>query len=113
MLLMIPALFGQGGGVITGRVLDQTGARIPGVSVEALPGGSAEHIGTLTGEDGTFRFENLPPGPAELTFKLINFATVRRDIVVPAAGSLTVDVLLVVATSADITITEQIGRAHV
>src|SRR5687767_13689442 len=72
--------FAQATGTITGRVLDQTNALIPGASVEMLASGSTDHIGTLTMNDGTYRFEKVPVGPAELTFKLINFGTVRRNV---------------------------------
>jgi hypothetical protein len=62
-------------------------------------------IETITEGDGTYRFENVPPGPAELTFRLINFSTVRRTVVVAAGSTSAVDVVLLVSTSADITIT--------
>src|SRR6202008_1304443 len=78
---------------------------IPGVSVELLPANAADHIEALTEGDGTYRFTNVPAGPAELTFKLINFTTVRRNINVVAGSTLTVDALLTVSSSADITIT--------
>jgi hypothetical protein len=97
--------FAQGGGTVTGRVLDQTEAVIPGVGVELLPAGATEMIETLTEGDGTYRFNNVPPGSAELTFRLINFSTVRRSVVVTAGGTVNADVVLVVSASADITIT--------
>jgi hypothetical protein len=101
----VPLAFSQAGGMITGRVLDQTDALIPGVSVELLPSGATEHLEVFTQGDGTYRFDNVPPGPAQLTFRLINFSTVRRSVVVQAGGTIAVDALLVVTSSADITIT--------
>jgi hypothetical protein len=92
-------------GTITGRVLDQTEALIPGVSVELLPMGNGEHLQTLTEDNGTFRFENVSPGPAELTFRLINFSTLRRIVMVSPGATAQVDVMMVVTASADITIT--------
>jgi outer membrane receptor protein involved in Fe transport len=60
---------------------------------------------TLTGEEGAYRFDNVPPGPAELTFRLINFSTVRLAITVAATATTTTDVTLVVSSTADITVT--------
>jgi hypothetical protein len=104
---LLPPVFSysQAGGTITGRVIDQTELLVPGVSVELLASGAADHIKTLTGDDGLFRFENVQPGPAEVTFRLINFGTIRRNVVVTAGSTTTVNVMLVVTASADITIT--------
>jgi hypothetical protein len=88
--------YSQTGGTITGRVIDQTDLVVPGVSVELLASGAADHIKTLTGDDGLFRFENVQPGPAEVTFRLINFGTIRRNVAVTAGSTTTVNVMLVV-----------------
>ena len=107
LCLFLPvAGFAQGGGTITGRVFDQTQAVIPGVGIELLRAGTTEHVEMLTDGDGMYRFDNLPPGPVELTFRLINFSTIRRNVVLTAGSTTTVDVVLVVSASADITITE-------
>jgi hypothetical protein len=94
----------QGSGIVSGTVFDQTQAVIPGVTVELEREGAA-HQQTVTGEDGTYRFDEVAPGPAELTFRLINFTVVRRSINVAAGGMTTADVLLTVSASASITIT--------
>ncbi len=38
---------------------------------------------------GAYRFENVPAGQAELTFRLINFSTVRRMVTVTSGGTVT------------------------
>jgi Carboxypeptidase regulatory-like domain/TonB dependent receptor-like, beta-barrel/TonB-dependent Receptor Plug Domain len=93
----------QNTGVVTGRVSDATGALIPGVTVE-LEREEADHLETFTETDGSYRFD-VSPGPAELVFRLINFSTVRRAIVVSSGTTTTEDVTLTVAASASITIT--------
>jgi len=104
--LLLPAsAFPQARGRITGRVMDQTEAVIPGVAVSLLQMGATEHIEIITEADGSYRFDNVLPGPAEVTFRLINFNTARRTVVVAAAGTATVDVVLTISASADITIT--------
>src|SRR5947209_6448568 len=103
--LFHPPLFAQTGGTITGRVFDQTGAVIPGVTVELFSGKLRTAQSTITGGDGRYRFDNVVEGPAELTFRLINFSTVRRAISVTAGSTSTADITLVVSSSADITVT--------
>ena len=105
-VLMFPgAGLAQGGGTVTGRVVDQTDLPFPGISVQLRPNMTEEPVETVTAADGTYRFADVEPGPAELTFRLINFSTVRRDVVVSSGQTATADALMVVATSADITVT--------
>ena len=104
---LAPAVAGQGqaGGTVTGQVFDQTGALIPGVSVELISSGAPGHMETISESDGTYRFGNVPPGPAEVTFRLINFSAVRREVVVAAGSTATADAVMLISASADITIT--------
>jgi hypothetical protein len=97
--------FAQEGGTVEGRVLDQTDASIPGVTVEFVPAGTQLVVETVTDETGAYRFANLPTGSGELTFRLLNFSTTRHEIVVMAGATVSMDTLMVVAASADITVT--------
>src|SRR5689334_9143492 len=81
----------------------QTGGVLPGVTVDLHTGGT-ERTAT-TANDGSYRFDTVPPGPAELTFKLINFTLVRRTVSVTADRSVTADAVLTIALSADIVVT--------
>src|SRR5688572_5593336 len=94
----------QAVGTVTGTVSDETGGVLPGVSVSLLRAGAVE-IESVTDGSGRYTLENVPVGPGELTFRLINFSTVRRAITVTQGGSVTADALLLVAASADIVIT--------
>ncbi len=105
LVLVLAAAAEAQTGSIAGRVVDQTEALIPGVSIELLPAGADEHVEVVTEGDGTYRFDNVPPGPAEIVFRLINFSTIRRDLVVTAGETVRADAIMVVSTSADITIT--------
>src|SRR5262245_65517460 len=80
-ILLQPRLDAQSRGTLSGRVLDQTQALIPGVTVE-LVSGAGQSRTALTMENGLYTFEGVPAGTAEITFKLINFTTVRRRVVV-------------------------------
>jgi iron complex outermembrane receptor protein len=69
-------------GSIVGKVVDQTGAGLPGVTIElATAVGGATTVSDAT---GAYRFDVAPVGPAELTFRLINFAVPRRTVTVAA-----------------------------
>ena len=95
----------QGTGAITGTVADETGGVLPGANVEFRPAGNATAVETVTDATGTYRFENVPPGEGELTFRMINFSTVRRLVTVAPGAPVTANAILLVATSADIVIT--------
>jgi hypothetical protein len=94
--------FAQPAGIV-GSVTDETGAALPGVVVEFRTADAMRE--TTTDERGEFRFDGVPPGSARLFFGLINFAAVRRDVAVPATGSVRTDVVLRLALSADVAVT--------
>src|SRR5262249_29918619 len=104
-MVLHPEAYAQSQGSVVGRVFDQTQALIPGVTVDLTLEEARTTQTTLTGGDGTYRFDNVPSGRAEIVFRLINFSTVRRILEIPAGGAVSADVTLVVSSSADITVT--------
>jgi outer membrane receptor protein involved in Fe transport len=101
-VLSHPAASAQGPSV-AGTVRDETGAALPGVLVDVRRG-TAAVLHTQSDERGQYRFDAIAPGRAELSFTLINFATVRRSIAV-GADTLTIDAVLHLVLSADVTVT--------
>ena len=73
-------------GRVSGRVLDQTGAALPGVAIDLVV--NSRELTAVTDDTGTYRFDAVPPGNAELTFRLLNFSVLRRSVSVTngAAG---------------------------
>ena len=105
MLVVGPvAAWAQGTGTVSGVVSDETGGVLPGVTV-TLERAGAPSLEAVSDGVGAFRFDNVPAGSAELTFRIINFSTVRRTVTVAAGGTLTANAVLQVSTSADIVIT--------
>jgi hypothetical protein len=103
MLAVAPA-FAQGGGAsstgsISGQVVDDSGAVLPGVTVTATSPAQMGAPTAITNEEGIYRFPSVPPGEYKLTFELAGFSTlVREGIRVTVGFNAGVNVKLGVAT---------------
>ena len=97
----VAAAFAQGG-VVTGRVTDETGGVLPGVTVDVHSGPT--ELSAVTDAEGTYRLEGVPAGAAEITFKLINFTVVRRNVTVGTTRAVA-DAVLTISLNADIVVT--------
>src|SRR5947209_6988090 len=78
-LAMAPALIAQTTGNIEGTVTDQSGASLPGVTVEATSPNLQGTRTAITGSDGRYRFASLPPGPYKVTGNLSGFGVVQKN----------------------------------
>ena len=103
VLASATSVFGQSTGAISGKAVDQTGAALPGVTIDLL-NESGELIAVTDGL-GAYRFENVPAGVSELTYRLINFGVHRRTVAVQPGRSVTADVVLTLSLSADVVVT--------
>ncbi len=101
LFLSAPVAFAQ---TVVGVVRDETGGALPGVQIELT---TADGPAARTESDarGEYRFDRLPPGPGQISFALINFATTRRDVAAPATGTTRVDTTMYLSLSADVTVT--------
>src|SRR5688500_20298774 len=81
LLLAALPLQAQTGTSLSGSVIDQSGAALPGATVTLSgPGGSKQQV---SGSDGRFVFTNLTPGTYTLTAAVSGFGTVtQRDVAV-------------------------------
>lgn len=93
----------QSSGQVSGRVLDQTGAALPGVAIDLLV--NSRELNATTDEAGRYRFGAVPAGNAELTFRLLNFSVLRRTVAVASGASVTADAVLMLSLSADVIVT--------
>src|SRR5207248_11707804 len=68
----------QGTGELRGRVLDQQGAVLPGVTVVAKNEASGQYREIVSGADGSFFMSALIPGVYEVTAQLTGFKKYQR-----------------------------------
>jgi hypothetical protein len=88
--------------VFTGVVKDQSGAVLPGVSVEASsPALIEKSRTTVTDERGAYRIIDLRPGDYSVTFALPGFKTVTRDIQLPSDFTATINAEMSVGAAAE------------
>jgi hypothetical protein len=73
-------------GALTGRVTDQQGAVVPGVTVTTTNTQSGEARVFVTGADGMFRAPDLVPGRYTVRFELSGFTTSERPDVLVMLG---------------------------
>src|SRR5262245_44078067 len=103
-LVMACATVARAGGRVLGRVVDQTGGVLPGVTIDLVV--NATELTTTTDGEGRFVFENVPNGAAELTCRLLNFTVMRRTVNVVTNTSLTVaDIVMTLSMNADVVVT--------
>ena len=98
-LSAVPA-FGQGSSAsIIGRVTDQSGAVLPGVTVTVTsPALQVPEVTAVTNELGEYRVAPLPIGVYAMAFDLPGFQTIRRqEIRLPVGFTARIDVELGIA----------------
>jgi hypothetical protein len=90
-------------GSLAGRVVDQTGAPLSGVTIELVtPAGAT----TATSDaSGAFRFDGVAHGPADLTFRLINFTVQRHTVTVQGDDTSAGDIVMRLSLRADVVVT--------
>jgi len=86
----------QVSGSIVGRVTDESGAILPGVTVTATsPALQVPQMVNVTNVQGDYRITPLPIGTYEVVFTLTGFQTIRRESIRLTAGFVArVDVVL-------------------
>jgi hypothetical protein len=94
---LAPIAFAQSSGNVYGTVADESGAVLPGATVD-LTGASGDTRSTTSGTQGDFRFLNLPNGKYTLKITLPGFATTKRDITVNTGTNVNVGFSMKVAT---------------
>ncbi len=90
-------------GEIRGRVSDETGGALPGVTVQ-LRTDQQVPAETVTNESGDYAFDDVASGRYELSFALPNFGLLRRPDVNVHPGVTQVDAVLHLSLNAEVTV---------
>ncbi len=106
LLLLLPlGLRAQTTGTIEGQVTDQSGAALPGVTME-LSGVHLQGTKTaVTEADGRYRFLNLVPGDYTVTATLAGFGAVQKKATVTLDATASANLQLNLSTTAEVTVT--------
>ena len=107
LLVLAPlAVFAQTTGTIEGAITDQSGAGLPGVTVE-LSGAGVGSAGktTVTGSDGKYRFLSLRPGEYTVTGTLSGFGRVQKKATVTLDSTTFANMSMQMSASAEVTVT--------
>jgi hypothetical protein len=89
---------------ITGRVNDEAGTPLPGVTVQ-LRAAAALQAETVTDTAGHYRLGAVGEGAHELRFSLVNFDPVTKQLALTAGRAVVIDAVLPLAFRADVTVT--------
>lgn len=102
--LLIPALAAAQteSGKVTGTVTDQSGAVLPGVTVNLKSVDRAATRSTVTNAAGEYVFASLVPGAYEVTAELSGFSTTQVRTTVPVGATVNVNVQMQVGTITDV-----------
>lgn len=75
----VPVALAQEPAAIGGRVVDATGAAVPGATVEAVAVDADRRRSVTTDAEGAFSLTGLPPGGYTVSVSLTGFQTLSRD----------------------------------
>jgi hypothetical protein len=90
---------------LTGRVTDETGGPLPGVTVQVRSLNAAWVTEATTDAAGRYSTDVQEPGRYELRFSLISFGDVAKRIVLRPSEVAVVDAVLPLALTAEVTVT--------
>lgn len=106
LLFCAPKVSAESTGAIAGRVTDETGAALPGVTIEARGAASAGHPAGVTDRSGNFALTSVPPGTYEVSFRLPGFVgLVKSGVAVDPEDSVRLEIVLHLAVTADVVVT--------
>jgi outer membrane receptor protein involved in Fe transport len=102
--LAIPALVAAQteSGKVTGTVTDQSGAVLPGVTVNLKSVDRATMRSTVTNAEGEYVFASLVPGAYEVTAELSGFSTQQVRTTVPVGATVAVNVQMQVGQQTEV-----------
>ena len=95
LLLALPAAAQQGTSEVRGRVVDQQGSLLPGVTVTVRNQQTGMYRETASGADGSFIVSGVAPGTYQMVAELQGFKKFeRKDLVLEVGKTATIEVSL-------------------
>ena len=88
LAVAMPAAAQRTTGEIIGKIVDESGSVLPGVTVTLRGAGVAGAPTVVTSESGMYRFPVLPPGTYSVDYTLTGFSTLKREDIPVAVGSI-------------------------
>ena len=88
LAVAVPAGAQSSGGTVSGSLVDESGAALPGVNVQLIGPGANKFA--VSGSDGRYTFNGVPAGTHKVTANLIGFSTATLDVVVAEGGTVEV-----------------------
>ena len=86
LLCLAPSASAQATGAIAGVITDDTGAVMPGVTVEVLNTSTGQTRSAVSGADGFYSVPQVQPGTYAVTATLTGFKPVVRPSIVVSVG---------------------------
>ena len=79
LLLLVPSLIAQtaGMGALTGRIVDSSGNPVANATVTVTSVENGQARSATTGTDGSYRFDDLPPGSYRMKLEAAGFQTLE------------------------------------
>ncbi|OFW27075.1 MAG: hypothetical protein A3H97_21325 [Acidobacteria bacterium RIFCSPLOWO2_02_FULL_65_29] len=87
IVFAVPAIAQRTTGEIIGKVTDDSGGVLPGVTVTLRGAAVAGAPTAVTSETGVYRFPVLPPGTYDVEYVLAGFGTLKREGIPIAVGA--------------------------
>src|SRR5205823_7112006 len=104
-LFIAPALFAQTTGSLSGKITDNNGAALPGVTVEVRSPSLQGSRLAITDSAGMYHFPVLPPGTYTVTFQMDQWsAGAHKNVQVSLGKDTSVDVMMRPVASAEISV---------
>ncbi|MEZ5400629.1 MAG: carboxypeptidase regulatory-like domain-containing protein [Bryobacteraceae bacterium] len=87
---------------VSGRVIDPSGAAIPGVAIRAVEKNTGASYAATSGADGSYTLPFLPPGPYTMTAESAGFKKhVQEGVTVGTNQRLSIDIALEIGAQAE------------
>jgi outer membrane receptor protein involved in Fe transport len=88
LAVALPARAQSGGGTVSGSLVDESGAALPGANVQLIGPGANKFA--VSGNDGRYTFTGVPAGSHKVTATLIGFSTETHTVEVSGTGAVEV-----------------------